>query len=154
MEQCVVCTLYTSRKVRKIPSHSLIRIFTGLILESKGYNSPSCGRRWLWSDCSDAHVDLCLLLAHMSERCVFSRCGSYGPVIHVWACAREKPTVRLVRPAKTQISLRIRAVWTVFANRMCLLQSPGYPKRAKLKSCRFGRVYRLISTSPLSLLTA
>ena len=40
-----------------------------------------------------------------------------------------KPTIRLVRPAKAQISLRIRAVWSVFADRMCLLQPPGYPER-------------------------
>ena len=32
-----------------------------------------------------------------------------------------KPTIRLVRPARTQISLRIREVWSVFTDRVCLL---------------------------------
>ena len=41
-----------------------------------------------------------------------------------------KPTIRLVRPAKTPISLRIHAVWSEsFADRMCILQPPGYPKK-------------------------
>ena len=31
--------------------------------------------------------------------------------------------------AKTQISLRMRAVLSVFADRMCLLEPPGYRKR-------------------------
>ena len=42
-----------------------------------------------------------------------------------------KPTIRFLWPAKTQISLRICAVWSVFADRMCLLHPPGYPKRDK-----------------------
>ena len=36
-----------------------------------------------------------------------------------------KPTIKLVRPAKTQISLRIR---------VCHLQHPGYPRRDKRES--------------------
>ena len=40
-----------------------------------------------------------------------------------------KPTIRPVRPVKTKISLHIRAVWSVFADRMCLLPPSGYPKR-------------------------
>ena len=39
-----------------------------------------------------------------------------------------KPTKRLVLPAKTQISLRMCAFWTVFADRMCLLAPQGYSK--------------------------
>ena len=42
-----------------------------------------------------------------------------------------KPTMRLVRPAETQISMSICTVWSVFADRMCLLRPPGYPKRDK-----------------------
>ena len=38
-------------------------------------------------------------------------------------------TTRLVRPAKTQISLHICAVWPVLADGKCLLQPPGYPTR-------------------------
>ena len=39
-----------------------------------------------------------------------------------------KRTIRLVRPAKTQIRLRI--LIRVSVDRICLLQPPGYPKRA------------------------
>ena len=42
---------------------------------------------------------------------------------------RTTKATRLLRPAKTQISLRIRAVWLVFADCMCLLQHLGYTKR-------------------------
>ena len=42
-----------------------------------------------------------------------------------------KSTIRLMWPAKTQISLRIRAVWSVFVDRMCLLQHLGYTKSDK-----------------------
>ena len=38
------------------------------------------------------------------------------------------PSNWLVRSAKTQIGLRIPAVWSVFADRMCLVQPPAYPK--------------------------
>ena len=48
-----------------------------------------------------------------------------------------KPTIRLVRPAKTQISLRIRAVQSVSADRMCLPQPPGYPKWDKREPLAF-----------------
>ena len=46
-----------------------------------------------------------------------------------WASA--KPTIRLVRPAKTQIRLRRCVVWSVLADHTCPLQPLGYPKRAK-----------------------
>ena len=42
---------------------------------------------------------------------------------------KTKPTIRLVRPMKVQISLRIRV--RVFADHMCLLQPPSYLKRDK-----------------------
>ena len=41
---------------------------------------------------------------------------------YIWASTLQN---LLVRPAKTQIRLRIR----IFVDRMCLLQPPGYPKR-------------------------
>ena len=40
-----------------------------------------------------------------------------------------KPTIRFMWPSKTQISLHICKVWSVFTDHMCLLQTPGYPKR-------------------------
>ena len=46
---------------------------------------------------------------------------------------RTKPAIRLVQPAKTQISLCNHGVWSVFADCMCSLQPPGYPKRDKLE---------------------
>ena len=45
--------------------------------------------------------------------------------------AHDKTYNKLVPPAKTQISLCIRTVWSVFADRMCFLQPPGYPKSDK-----------------------
>ena len=44
------------------PAHprSLIRIFTGRILDSQGCISFSCGQRRLWSDCVDAQTELSL----------------------------------------------------------------------------------------------
>ena len=55
-----------------------------------------------------------------------------------------KPTIRQVRPAKTQISLCSNAVWSVFADCMCLLQTPGYPKRDKWEPLSYWWMYRLI----------
>ena len=34
-----------------------------------------------------------------------------------------------MRPEKTQVSMCIREAWSVFADRRCLLQAPGYSKR-------------------------
>ena len=48
-------------------SRSLIRIFTGCILDSQGCKDSSCGQRRLWSDCADAQADLSLRWALMSE---------------------------------------------------------------------------------------
>ena len=46
-----------------------------------------------------------------------------------------KHTLRLVRPAETQISLRIRAVWS---ERLCWSYvPPGYPKRYKLNPLKY-----------------
>ena len=55
-----------------------------------------------------------------------------------------KLTIRLVRPAKTQISLRIRAAWSECTDRMCLLQPQGYPKRDKREPLPYWVMYRLI----------
>ena len=46
----------------------------------------------------------------------------------------KKGTIRLVQPAKTQISLHIHIVWSVFTDNLCLIQPLGclgYPKRNK-----------------------
>ena len=51
--------------------------------------------------------------------------------------------IRLMRPSKTKISLRIRAVISVFADCMFLLQPPGYPKRDKPEPFHWW-MYRLI----------
>ena len=52
-------------------SRSLIRIFTGRILDSQGCKVSSCGQRRPWSDCADAQADLSLRWAHV-RRFVFS----------------------------------------------------------------------------------
>ena len=46
---------------------SLIRIFTGCILDNQGWKVSSCRERRLWSDCADTQIDLRLRWAHMSE---------------------------------------------------------------------------------------
>ena len=52
-----------------------------------------------------------------------------------------KPTIRLVRPANTQI----RAVWSESSLiGMCLLQPPNYTKERWKKKCHTGWMYRLI----------
>ena len=48
-------------------SRSLIKIFTGQILDSQWSKVSSCGQRRLWSDCADAQADLSLRWAHGSE---------------------------------------------------------------------------------------
>ena len=48
-------------------SRSLIRIFTGRILDSKGCKVSSCGHRRLWSDCADSQADLSLPYMHMLD---------------------------------------------------------------------------------------
>ena len=46
---------------------SLIRIFTGRNLDSRGYKVSSCGQRRLCSDCAEAQTDLNLHWAHMTK---------------------------------------------------------------------------------------
>ena len=45
-------------------SRSLIRIFTGRILDRQGCKVSSCGQRRLWSDCKDAQAELSLRWTH------------------------------------------------------------------------------------------
>ena len=47
---------------------SLIRVFTGRMLDSLGCKVSPCGQRRLLSDYSDAQTDLSIPCAHMSER--------------------------------------------------------------------------------------
>ena len=48
--------------------------------------------------------------------------------------AHDKPTIRLVPPAKTQISMHICSVWSVIADHMWLPQPPRYTKRLKTRT--------------------
>ena len=49
-----------------------------------------------------------------------------------WTSAREKPTIPLVRPARgSDQAAHSRSLIRVFADRICILQHPGYPKRDK-----------------------
>ena len=101
-----------------------------LPLRSVGNQGPelsSCGQRRLWSDWADAEADLSLRLAHMPF-CWFSHEAAHLPVLQRTNLEAEngynrvnsnqlsrlvaKPTKWHVRPAKTQISLGIRPVWS------------------------------------------
>ena len=55
-----------------------------------------------------------------------------------------KPMIRRVRSAKTQISLRIRAVWSESSLIACLLYPPGYQTGIKENPCYTGWMYKLI----------
>ena len=59
-------------------SRSLIRIFSGCVLDSQGCKVSPCVQRKLCSDYVDAQADLSLRSAHMSEGTFFYHCGSYG----------------------------------------------------------------------------
>ena len=48
-------------------SRRLIRLVTGRILDSQGCQVSSCEQRRLWSHCADAHADMSLHWANMSE---------------------------------------------------------------------------------------
>ena len=56
-----------------------------------------------------------------------------------------KPTIRLVQPAKNSDQLAYpRSLIRVFTDRVCLLQSTGYPKRINENCCHIWWMYRLI----------
>ena len=61
-----------------------------------------------------------------------------------------KPTKILMRPAKIQIGLRIRAVRSVCADRMCLLQPPGYPRREEREPFPYWKLDNSKSKGPKS----
>ena len=63
-------------------SRSLIRIFTGRILDSQDCKVSSCEHQWLWTDCGNAQADLSLRLAH-DWRYVFAR-GDTFPFNRNW----------------------------------------------------------------------
>ena len=97
---------YAPSKDLDQPEHScsLIRVFTECILDNQGCKVLS-RRQWrLWSDCTDAQVDLSLLSARMSEGTFFyivvqlvnhhhlsrygATCGSR--ILGKWILAAEK----------------------------------------------------------------
>ena len=86
----------------------------------------------------------------MSESIVFARRGPY-PHRPVWIFTHHKwhnhmskptatPTIRLVRPAKTQFSLHIRAVYSESS----LIACAFYSLRINENLCYTGWMYRLI----------
>ena len=54
-------------------SRSLIRIFSGRLLDSQGYKVSSCGQRILWSDCPGAQADSSFRLGADVRRNVLPR---------------------------------------------------------------------------------
>ena len=70
-------------------SRSLIRIFTGRFLDSRGYKVSSGEQRGLWSDCADAQVDLSLAWARMSEMYV----AIYYYNVNNYCCSNSKTGV-------------------------------------------------------------
>ena len=66
--------------------------------------------------------------------------------ISIIMCQRTtKPTIRLVRPAKTQISLRIRAVWSESSLIACaFFRLQAIQRGINENHCHTGWIYRLI----------
>ena len=86
-------------------SRSLIRIFTGRILDSQDCKVSSCGQWRLWSDCADAQADLRLRWARIPEDTV-----SHVPT-HIMRSTVKGPLCYMyVRTAKILIRLRIISV--------------------------------------------
>ena len=96
-------------------SHSLIRIFIGCVLHSQGCEVPSCKQRRLWSDCTDA--DLNLRWAHVS-RYAFSRVRSKH--FDKWAFAwRSKSS-----PSSCVSTVVLRRLWSDFAGALRVSGGP------------------------------
>ena len=82
----------------------------------KAFRSWNLGNAWIWTQ---------------PERKVWKNCfTNFTVTIHVSRNVRKR-TFWHVRPTKTQISLRIRAVWSVFVVRMKKLCIVGYLKCAQ-----------------------
>ena len=62
-------------------SRSLIRIFTGRILDSQGCPLSSCGQWRLWSHCTDAQGDLSLRWTYVSEGSFYFFAAQLTPFI-------------------------------------------------------------------------
>ena len=98
----------TQRRLRSdcAKMRSLTWILTECILDSQRCIVSLCGQRRFWSDCANVQADLSLRWAHV-RRTFRSRCDSFGKSHRM-----TKPTKWHVRPAKTQISLGVRPVWS------------------------------------------
>ena len=122
------------------PGHplSLIRVFAGRSMGSQGSKLSSCGQRRHWSDWAEAQADLSFRWAHMSLCWFYHEAAhfKFRTVKYLSCCSISSPTSlqisdlkstythtlksrRMtkqtkwpVRPAKTQISLGIRPVWS------------------------------------------
>ena len=146
---------------------SLIRVFAVRSVGSLGPNAFSCGQRRLWSDWADAQVDpsLCWAPSHfvgfdMSRLNLLSTPADF-PISSAMAaastssrkiewCASSEPrhdkTNKVnVRPAKTQISLGIRPVWSESSlSAWRKLGSLATYRAHSEDSCQTGRMHRLI----------
>ena len=128
-------------QIQPVHSRSLIRTLNGRSLDSQWHKVSSCGQRRYWQDCAKLHTDLNRCCAHITnktgffdvvDQLILTFSSFHITIINMrlakkkkkkkkkkWAVFQlymsqrmTKPTIRLVRPAKTQISLRIRVVWS------------------------------------------
>ena len=131
------------------PSHTLIRIFTEGILDVKDakflhadnedFDQTARMRRLIW-----------VLVRGTFQKVRFRTFRHMYLMVRYTSVSQRtiKPTIRLVRPAKTQIRLRIRAVWSESSLIASLLKPLGYPKRDKREplpysGCGGGGMFRL-----------
>ena len=87
------------------PAHSssLIRIFTGCILDSRRCKVSSREQRRLWSDCADAQADLSLRWANMSESTFSHLYAQFNSnkTFRIISCNVRNCTLCALRPAQT-----------------------------------------------------
>ena len=60
--------MFSEQRFRSASTCTVIKIFTGHILDSQGCKVSSCGQWRLWSDCTDEHTDLGLCWAPLCDR--------------------------------------------------------------------------------------
>ena len=134
------------------PGHSpsLIRVVAVRMKKAWVLSYPLSAQRRLWSDWANAQADLSLRWAHshfvgfVMRRLIYS-CDLVSickyPLKLIWCYVSShwsrlmtKPT-KWLRPCKTQISLGVRPVWSIFAMRSVDSWGP------KISSCGHRRVW-------------
>ena len=128
------------RRDSRHPTHpySLIRVSIDRMKKLCILGYPKYVQSRLWLDCANLQTYMNLRWAHMPD-------GTFSDVASHESQRTTKPTIRLVRSAKTQIRLRIRAVWSESSLIAWAFYSLQVIQRGiHENSCKTGWIYRLI----------